>query len=128
MKWRRVRGVLAVVIAACVVVLAFGVTLRALGLAGPLTRANVKRIRPGMARAKVEAILGGPGRRSFEYKRLEIFDEMHVYRWTGGRGDAEVYFSSSAGPEDRVLSASFWPRYTSNRRDPMRSLRAWVGR
>jgi hypothetical protein len=42
------------------VALAFGVTVRLLELLPGVTEANVKRIRPGMTAAEVEALLGGP--------------------------------------------------------------------
>jgi hypothetical protein len=84
-----------------------------------------------MSRAEVEAILGGPGERRASYKQPsagQVFGEQHVYGWVGGKGDAWIEFASSTGPEDRVVSADFLVRYTSARRDPMRSLRAWLGR
>ncbi|HYT91982.1 MAG TPA: hypothetical protein VEL76_24925, partial [Gemmataceae bacterium] len=45
-------------IASCVVILGFGVTTRLLGPAPGVTEANVKRLRLGMTRAEVKAILG----------------------------------------------------------------------
>ena len=63
MTRRLIRRAACVSIAVCVVVMAFALTLRLLGLTTPVTRANVERIREGMTRAEVEAILGGPGQR-----------------------------------------------------------------
>jgi len=115
-------------IAACLVVLAFGLTLRLLGLTTPVTRANVERIHEGMSRAEVEAILGGPGERDYTHPPTFLDPPTHAYRWSGAYGVAWVGFAFSSGPDEIVRWTEFEPTWRSNRRDPMRSLRAWLGR
>jgi hypothetical protein len=131
MTKRFVRGAACVGIAVCMVALAFGLTLWLLGLTTAVTRTNVERIQPGMSRAEVEAILGGPGLRE-PWDNWSAFGkfigEKHIYRWTGAHGVARIEFASSGGRCDLVRSADFEATWRSNRRDPMRSLRAWLGR
>jgi hypothetical protein len=60
---RRVRWLAWVGVALCVLAVAFGLTVRLVGLESPgVTEANAKRIQPGMALREVEGILGGRGR------------------------------------------------------------------
>jgi hypothetical protein len=60
MKRRFLRRLTAVCLALCVVVLAFGLTVRLLALIPGLTEENVRRIHIGMSAREVAAILGEP--------------------------------------------------------------------
>jgi hypothetical protein len=100
------------------VALGLTVTDRALSLRPGVTEANVRRIRPGMTLAKVEATLGGKGLLSYASGVSE--SRAAVYSWTGAEGGAFVVL----GPDGAVASAGFQRADTPNL---LFRLRAWLG-
>jgi hypothetical protein len=108
-----------------------------------VTEANVRRIRPGMTLAQVEAILGGPGESPWDRDmRLQPrtlstagYDgDWHLRTgarrqpvcgrryWEGPSGTAVVHFEFTAGA---VLCVEFERRPES--RSLLARLRAWLG-
>src|SRR5262245_51808512 len=76
---------------------AFALTYALLGPPPAVTEANVRRIKPGMTLAEVEAILGGLGREGTGPARMRM--------WPGAGGYAFVYFQG----DSTVRDAFFWP-------------------
>jgi hypothetical protein len=116
MKTRRaVRGVLKLSVAACVVALAFGVTVR---LLGAVTEANCRRLQPGMHLREVEAIFGASA------DRRGAGREMCMRIWHGQEGDAVVIFWM-----DRAEKAFFVPSARTQAAPPdlFHYLRTWLG-
>jgi hypothetical protein len=109
-KHRLGRRVAWVAVAVCVVALAFGLTTRLLGMSPAVTKANVSRIRPGMSRAEVEALLGSAGKH-YCYRS---------YHWAGLGGEAHVWFTAAGGAHDRVESVQWWTP------DSRQALRSWL--
>jgi hypothetical protein len=84
-----------------------------------LTEDNVRRIRPGMTLAEVEALLGGPAADSFEMPA-----DYPAYRWQrewreGGEVVVVRFFA-----DGRVMAAAGRGRPQSG---PLARLRAWLG-
>jgi hypothetical protein len=100
------------------VALALAVTDWALSLQPGVTKANAKRIRPGMTLRQVEAILGGPG--TFLGKEHPRSPENHVL-WESVDAWALVGFDQRG----RVMSAICFPQ--EQRPPPLARLRAWLG-
>jgi hypothetical protein len=82
-KGRVVRGALWMVVGACAVALAFGVTVR---LLGGVTEATCRRLQPGMHLRDVEALFGGPA----QEEGAGVEGRMRT--WRGEKGDAVVLF------------------------------------
>ncbi len=76
------------------VALAFVVTCAVLGPSPGITEANVRRIKPGMKPAEVEALLGGrPARMTIESWADEmglLWPDPGVWVWDGATGSARV--------------------------------------
>jgi hypothetical protein len=109
---KRVRRVVWIGVALCLVALAFGLTVRLLGpeLAG-VTEANARRIRPGMSLTEAERILGSAG-----YPLLR----GEAYIWDGREGQVLVVIDERG----RVGEAVFVP-FRDLR--PLDRFRAWLG-
>jgi hypothetical protein len=125
------------------VALAFAVTDAALGPRPGVTEANVRRIKPGMLKGEVEAILGGPGQwMGMDGKTSWKWD---YYDWSGPAGRVRVTFGGPhypwdsgkegghflgsrrpgfvrrpGGVEDVYLWRTAWP-------NPLDRLRDWLG-
>jgi hypothetical protein len=120
-------------VAVTVLLLAYGLTDRLLTPPPGPTEANARRIRPGMTRAQVEALLGGPGD-GFVGFRLNYLvtepgcvrsPELSIYAWTGVEGVTEVFFASDDGPNDLVEDVRFEAAARPSLPQPIRS---WFGR
>src|SRR5262245_36322233 len=85
-----------------------------------ITQANCERLVPGVSRAEVHAILGGPG--WSPPCGLGIAPGEHTEFWEGRVGVIRVDF----GDEGRVLRAQYGPLPDSERSARGR-LRAWLG-
>ncbi len=109
-------------VAVALVGLALGFTDWALSLRPGVTEANTRRVREGMTRAEVEAILGGPGTLWIPPHRPT--PPSTTYFWTGPRGEAVIRFSASTGPGDFVKSVHFKRTEGTSR---LARLRAWLG-
>jgi hypothetical protein len=84
-----------------------------------LTENNVRRIRPGMNLAEVEALLGGPAADSFEMP-----EDYPAFRWQREwREGGEVVVVQFAA-DGKVLAAAGRGRA---RPGPLARLRAWLG-
>src|SRR5262245_48009928 len=107
--------------------LALAFTDWALSLRPGVSEQNVKRIRPGMTLAEVEALLGG---RAGEEHPLEEWAGPVVRAWArhwgrfwrGAAGRAEVCFDR----DERVEWAAFRPA-PGGTTGPLARLRAWLG-
>jgi hypothetical protein len=87
-----------------------------------LTEDNVRRIRPGMTLAKVEALLGGPGVCLMASGKGRYFLD---YRWAGAEGDAAVLFRRDGDASPKLVMTTSFTRAT---RPPfLARLRAWFG-
>src|SRR5262245_39975942 len=96
------RGVFLLGVGVTLVGLGLAVTDRALSLLPGVTEANTRRIRVGMTRPQVEALLGGPS--SFEVPIPYSFRKRLV--WASERGEACVEVSLIGGAVERV----WWDR------------------
>jgi hypothetical protein len=76
------------------------------GIGRGLTPANVGRVRPGMTRGQVEALLGPPN--PIAVGRGEAF--WDDYRLLGARYVSVHVFYDSAGRVERVNTGGFWAR------------------
>jgi hypothetical protein len=117
-------------VAIALVALAFAVTDAVLGPRPGATEANVTRIRNGMTRKEVEAILGGKGswgdRPGAPLMRDASWGipQTH-YHWVGANGYASVTFSwSISDGKEQVLDACFVRTASPS---PLQRLRAWLG-
>jgi hypothetical protein len=124
-----------------VYLLGVGLVLVALGLVltdallwqPEASKANLRRIRPGMTLREVEAILGGPADRTYDIKRFPPHMREMYYRpgekwtrgWAGTHGEAIVNFDEG----DRVTSTC-WDEVEDTDPDnppsPLAKLRAWL--
>jgi hypothetical protein len=112
------RGVYLLGLGLALVALALAFTDWALSLRPGVTEANVKRVRPGMALAEVESILGGKGLLS--YAPGASGSRASVYLWRESDRGAFVVF----GDDGAVTSAGFQRDSVQN---PLARLRAWLG-
>jgi hypothetical protein len=105
------------------VALAFAVTDWALTLGPGLTTANVRRIRPGMTLAEVEAILGRCSADSSGGRPAWLT----IREWRGRLGRGVIHF----GPDGRVMEsftqAAVIIRPNAGGPGPWQRLRAWLG-
>ena len=84
---------------------AFLVTCAALEPAPGITAANVRRIRPGMTREEVEALLGGPHHSASWENMRAVWPSPWAGLWRGSDGCVTVVFD----PPGRVRGAEFRP-------------------
>ncbi len=132
------KGVFLLGVGIAVVALAFAVTNEVLGPSPGVTEANARRIKPGMDRQQVEAILGGRGRwitsSSGWHGRRPGYSSSSAYEWTGPAGVATVTFDGDLQFEDAGLDrngsglveeVTFVRSHGAN---PLARLRAWLGR
>jgi len=108
------------------VALAFAATEAALGPRSGVTEANVKRIRPGMTLAEVEAIFGGPADAVFEAILPDAGEpqlEGDLRLWGLDRPNAAVLFGVDGG----VIRAEWVPGSAEAEPSPLARLRAWLG-
>ena len=105
----------------CGVVLVVGALLLTDGLLWRpgLTEDNVRRIKPGMTLAEVEALLGGPAADTFEMP-----EDYPAYRWQrewreGGASVVVQFFA-----DGRVMTAAGRGRTQPG---PLARLRLWLG-
>jgi hypothetical protein len=84
-----------------------------------LTQDHVRRIRPGMTLAEVEALLGGPAADTFE-----MHSDYPAFRWQRewyeGGADVVVQFTA----DGRVMAAAGQGRPQPG---PLARVRAWLG-
>ncbi len=118
-------------VAVALVGLALGFTDWALSLPPGVTETNVRRIRPGMTLAEVEALFGSRGyipfipcaRHGEDNDPPRPGEDLRVWRcWQGREGSARVIFDD----DDRVAEIRF-TRHSSTD-GPLARLRAWLGR
>jgi hypothetical protein len=121
------------------VALGFVITEAALGPRPGVTEANVRRIKPGMMKEEVEAILGGPG------QWMGMDGRSHcrwvTYDWSGPAGRVYVtFFSWDSGSEGGHFLGSRRPGFVRRSggvesihlwrtagASPLARLRAWLG-
>ncbi len=107
--WRKLRGVLAAV---AVTLVGTGVVVALLPEPPGISKANFRRIQPGMSRAEVETLLAGPERREcddwgvgvcFDWWESNPGQGHLVHRWTGPSGGIDVGFDASG-----KVNAAWW--------------------
>jgi hypothetical protein len=84
-----------------------------------LTEANVRRIRPGMTLAEVEALLGGPAAEA-----VEMPADYPAYRWRRAWKDGDASLDVQFWPDGRVMAAAGRGRQQPG---PLARLRSWLG-
>jgi hypothetical protein len=104
------------------VALALAVTDAALGPSTGVTEANVRRIRPGMPLAEVEALMGGRGKPLIGFRGLVPEEMAGRWIWVGSDGLAWVGLDGTA----RVVEVEWWPSAESSP-GPLARLRDWLG-
>jgi hypothetical protein len=112
--------------------LALAVTDQVMGPAPGVTEANVRRIKPGMKMAEVEAILGGPGQ--WHSAKGSAVYHWGTYEWKGSAGTSLITFRSECVWEhglrfvdtgrERVVEVTF--QQTAGQ-PLLARLRAWLG-
>jgi hypothetical protein len=96
------------------------------------SRANLRRIRPGMTLREVEAILGGPADRTYDIRRFQEHmrdqyrpNEKWTRGWAGTHGEAIVNFD-----EENRVSSTCWDEVEDTDPDnppsPLAKLRVWL--
>ena len=88
-----------------------------------LTEDNVRRLRPGMTLAEVEALLGGPATWEMDM-RQEAPGEKLGFRWLRKWVDEGARLEVLFSERGRVLRAEGWGRPP---RSSFARLRAWLG-
>jgi hypothetical protein len=130
--------------AACVVVLAFGLTKRILGPPPGISRENCVRVRVGMTYAEVEALFGGPPQKAVDLLHEHPFFQDNpvpqlagkqgraLLDWAGEHGRATVFVVNSRVQTARWLDWGPGERWTNAVVPPPRPnlldrLRSWLG-
>src|SRR5262249_36771238 len=88
-----------------------------------LTEDNVRRIRPGMPLAEVEALLGGPAVWELD-ARDEEGDQPRGYRWLRKRVGEGARLEAQFFEDGHVMGAGGYGRPQPG---PLSRLRAWLG-
>src|SRR5262249_43061242 len=88
-----------------------------------LTEDNVRRLRPGMTLAEVEALLGGPATWEMDMCR-EAPGEKLGFRWLRKSVNEGVRLEVQFFEDGRVRAAAGWGRRQPG---PLARLRAWLG-
>lgn len=91
-------------------------------LADPISQFNCDRIKPGMTRAEVEAILGRPADLTVGYTNPEGAIERLGGTWLGERGSILLVYEK--GDSDTVHSVSFARREVPGL---IERLKVWLG-
>jgi hypothetical protein len=122
MTRRRLRQLVWVSVALCLVALALGVTEELLALVDPISQANCDRLTAGMPREQVEALLGGPGVPPSCGTGIPPGEDPEYWRGRGGL--ICVVFDSNG----RVLRVDYSSMRSSGGPWLLDRLRAWLGR